>query len=90
MPGVRELADAFHERWLETHPFAASTYGVPGYDDRVPDDSEAGEASRRSELESTLVEADGWSSRASPSPPASRSRACARTSPASCGISTSV
>jgi uncharacterized protein (DUF885 family) len=58
MPGVRELADAFHERWLETHPFAASTFGVPGYDDRVPDDSEAGEASRRSELESTLVEAD--------------------------------
>ena len=44
MSGVREMADAFHERWLATHPFAASIYGVPGYDDRVPDDSEAGEA----------------------------------------------
>jgi uncharacterized protein (DUF885 family) len=58
MPGVRELADAFHERWLATHPFAASTYGVPGYDDRVPDDSEAGEASRRTELALTLAQAD--------------------------------
>ena len=44
MSGVREMADAFHERWLATHPFAASIYGVPGYDGRVPDDSEAGEA----------------------------------------------
>ncbi len=58
MSGVRALADAFHERWLETHPFAASVFGVPGYDDRVPDDSEAGEASRRAELESTLAEVD--------------------------------
>jgi uncharacterized protein (DUF885 family) len=56
MSAVRALADAFHERWLATHPFAASIFGVPGYDGRVPDDSEAGEASRRSELESTLVE----------------------------------
>jgi uncharacterized protein (DUF885 family) len=58
MPGARDLADSFHERWLATHPFAASIFGVPGYDDRVPDDSEAGEASRRTELESTLAEAD--------------------------------
>jgi uncharacterized protein (DUF885 family) len=58
MPGVRELTDAFHERWLATHPFAASVYGVPGYDDRVPDDSEAGEASRRTDLELTLSEVD--------------------------------
>ncbi|HUA69734.1 MAG TPA: DUF885 domain-containing protein [Solirubrobacteraceae bacterium] len=58
MPGVRELTDAFHERWLETHPFAASTFGVSGYDDLVPDDSEEGEASRRAELEATLAEAD--------------------------------
>jgi uncharacterized protein (DUF885 family) len=77
MPGVRELADAFHERWLETHPFAASTYGVPGYDDRVPDDSEASEASRRSELESTLVEADGLEL-ASLSEPAGITLACLR------------
>ena len=69
MPGVRDLADSFHERWLLTHPFAASTFGIPGYDDRVPDASEAGDAARRSELElvraeterldpSTLSEAD--------------------------------
>jgi uncharacterized protein (DUF885 family) len=58
MSAVRALADDFHERWLATHPFAASIFGVPGYDGRVPDDSEAGEASRRSELESTLVEVD--------------------------------
>ena len=37
MSSVRELADSFHERWLQTHPFAASSYGIPGYDDRVPE-----------------------------------------------------
>jgi uncharacterized protein (DUF885 family) len=55
---VRDLADTFHERWLVTNPFAASLYGIPGYDDRVPDDSEAGEAAWRSELDSTLARAD--------------------------------
>jgi uncharacterized protein (DUF885 family) len=54
---VRDLADIFHERWLATHPFEASLYGVPGYDDRVPNDSEAGEAAWRSELDSMLAEA---------------------------------
>ncbi len=49
---VRELADSFHERWLAAHPFAASDFGIPGYDDRVPDASEAGEAAWRGELES--------------------------------------
>lgn len=39
---VRELADSFHERWLARNPFAASMYGIPGYDGQVPDDSEAG------------------------------------------------
>jgi uncharacterized protein (DUF885 family) len=56
---VRRLADGFHERWLATHPFHASGYGIPGYEDRVPDDSEAGEAVRRTELESTLADAHG-------------------------------
>ena len=56
---VRELADAFHERWLATNPFAASNYGIPGYDDQVPDDSEAGEAAWRRELESMLADARG-------------------------------
>lgn len=31
--------------------------GVPGYDDRVPDDAEVGEAARRVELESVLADA---------------------------------
>jgi uncharacterized protein (DUF885 family) len=55
---VRELTDTFHERWLATNPLAASNYGIPGYDDRMPDDSEAGEAAWRAELESVLAEAD--------------------------------
>jgi uncharacterized protein (DUF885 family) len=58
VPDVRRLADTFHERWLATNPFAASLYGIPGYDDRVPDDSEAGEDSWRLELEPVLAEAD--------------------------------
>jgi uncharacterized protein (DUF885 family) len=54
---VRALADAFHEGWLAAHPFVASIFGITGYDDRVSDDSEAGEAARRAELESVLVDA---------------------------------
>ena len=54
---VRELADTFHEHWLATHPFVASYYGIPGYDNRVPDDSEAGEAAWRAELNSLLAAA---------------------------------
>ena len=53
---VRELADSFHERWLAAHPFAASMYGIPGYDGQVPDDSEAGEAAWQDELESVLAD----------------------------------
>jgi uncharacterized protein (DUF885 family) len=56
--GVRELADAFHERWLGAYPFVASIYGITGYDDRVPDESEEGEAARRAELESVLAQLD--------------------------------
>jgi hypothetical protein len=54
---VRGLADTFHDRWLARNPFAASVYGIPGYEDRVPDDSEAGEAAARAELESVLADA---------------------------------
>lgn len=56
---VRELADSFHQRWLATHPFAATNYGIPGYDDRVPDDSEAGDAAWRAELGDVLTDVDG-------------------------------
>jgi uncharacterized protein (DUF885 family) len=53
---VGALADAFHERWLAAYPFVASIYGITGYDDRVSDDSEEGEAARRAELESVLAD----------------------------------
>ena len=42
MTSARDLADRFHTRWLEQNPFAATSYGIPGYDDLVPDESEAG------------------------------------------------
>ncbi len=54
---VRGLADTFHERWLTTHPFTATYFGIPGHDDQVPDDSEAGEAGWRAALESMLADA---------------------------------
>src|ERR1700733_2857617 len=54
---VRALSDNFHERWLATNPFAASLYGLPGHDGQVPDDSEAGDAAWRTELESVLADA---------------------------------
>jgi uncharacterized protein (DUF885 family) len=42
MTAARELADRFHQRWLEQNPFTATMYGIPGYDDQVPDESEEG------------------------------------------------
>jgi uncharacterized protein (DUF885 family) len=57
MTPVRDLVDRFHTEWLEVHPFAASQYGIPGFDDRVPDDSDAGEAVWRSTLVATRREA---------------------------------
>ena len=44
MTEARDLADRFHERWLHVHPFAATMYGIPGYDHLLPDDSERGAA----------------------------------------------
>ncbi len=57
MSSVRDLADHYHREWLAAHPFDASYYGIPGFDDRVPDDSEAGEAAWRSTVEAVLTEA---------------------------------
>lgn len=57
MTTARELADRYHEGWLAAHPFAASQYGVPGHDADVPDESEAGDARRRAEVEAALAEA---------------------------------
>jgi uncharacterized protein (DUF885 family) len=57
MTDVRDLADRFHQRWLEHNPFSASSYGIPGYDDLVPDVSEAGEHAWRAEIDGYLAEA---------------------------------
>lgn len=51
---VRALTDEFHERWLTANPFAASMYGVPGYDDLAPDASVEGDAAWRSVVEEVL------------------------------------
>ncbi|HXW45944.1 MAG TPA: DUF885 domain-containing protein [Streptosporangiaceae bacterium] len=58
MNPVRGLADRFQQRWLEANPFAASMYGIPGYDDRVPDDSEEGVQAWRAEVARFAREAD--------------------------------
>src|SRR5215471_13870555 len=49
MTSARELADRMHRRWLEENPFAATMYGIPGYDDLVPDESEEGRRAWRAE-----------------------------------------
>lgn len=58
MSSPRSLADQFHHRWLENHPFAATSYGIPGYDDLVPDDSEEGSAGWRAEVQALVAGAD--------------------------------
>jgi len=58
MTPARDLADRFHQRWLEANPFAATMYGIPGYDDRVPDESEEGAQAWRAEVAQFLGEAD--------------------------------
>jgi uncharacterized protein (DUF885 family) len=58
MAPARDLADRFHHRWLEANPFTASMYGIPGYDDLVPDESEEGARAWRTEVTRFLQEAD--------------------------------
>jgi uncharacterized protein (DUF885 family) len=58
MTSARDLADRFHQRWLTENPFAASMYGIPGYDDLTPDESEEGAQAWRAEAERFLGEAD--------------------------------
>ena len=58
MTSARDLADRFHRRWLEENPFAASMYGIPGYDDLMPDESEEGTRAWRAEAAQFLGEAD--------------------------------
>ena len=63
MTAARDLADRVHRRWLEENPFAATMYGVSGYDDRVPDESEAGQQAWQAELEQFLQDADAVAAR---------------------------
>jgi len=56
MSSPTELADGFNAKWLSVHPFAASYMGIPGYEDRVPDASEAGDDSWRAVVEAVLSE----------------------------------
>ena len=58
MTPARDLADRFHQRWLEENPFTATMYGIPGYDNLVPDESQAGAQAWRAEVEQFLREAD--------------------------------
>src|SRR5215472_11497810 len=57
MSAPRDLADRFHQRWLKEYPFAATMYGIPGYDHLLPDESEAGQRAWRAEVEGFLKEA---------------------------------
>jgi len=57
MTAARDLADRFHQRWLHANPFAATSYGIPGYDDLLPDDSADGRQAWRAEVERFLREA---------------------------------
>jgi uncharacterized protein (DUF885 family) len=58
MTEARDLADRFHERWLHANPFAATMYGIPGYDHLLPDDSAEGQQAWRAEAERFLDEAE--------------------------------
>src|SRR6266566_7264959 len=58
MTSAPELADRVHRRWLEENPFAATMYGIPGYDDLVPDESEEDRRAWRAEVGQFLGEAD--------------------------------
>jgi len=58
MTSARDLADRLHRRWLEENPFTATMYGIPGYDDLVPDDSAEGQQAWRAEVGRFLAEAD--------------------------------
>ena len=58
MTSARDLADRFHRRWLDVNPFVATMYGIPGYDDLVPDESAAGQQAWRAEAARFVAEAD--------------------------------
>jgi uncharacterized protein (DUF885 family) len=58
MTAARDLADRFHERWLHANPFAATMYGIPGYDHLLPDESTEGQQAWRAAASGFLDEAE--------------------------------
>jgi uncharacterized protein (DUF885 family) len=58
LTSARDMADRVHQRWLAENPFTATMYGIPGYDDLVPDESEEGRQAWRAEVRQFLGEAD--------------------------------
>src|ERR1700748_3288961 len=58
MTSARDLADRFHRRWLDVNPFVATMYGIPGYDDLVPDESAAGQQAWRAAAARVVAEGD--------------------------------
>jgi uncharacterized protein (DUF885 family) len=78
MSTARELADRLDAAMNRANPFEASYMGVSGYDDLVPDASEAGEAGRRAEMEEMLAEARTLEA-ATPSPADSVTLGCVTT-----------
>jgi uncharacterized protein (DUF885 family) len=70
MSSVRQLADRFLTDYWAARPFEASSLGIPGYDDLVPDASEAGDAAWRGTVEAVLAEARSLERGVGPGPDA--------------------
>ena len=56
MPGVREVADSYIEQMAACDPISATSWGVPGYEDRLPDLSPDG-LEKTADLERAALEA---------------------------------
>ena len=70
MSTPRQLADRFLTEYWAARPFEASSLGIPGYDDQVPDASEAGDAAWRDTVEGVLAEARSLGATVPPGPDA--------------------
>ncbi|MDA8298241.1 MAG: DUF885 domain-containing protein [Actinomycetota bacterium] len=57
MSETADLAARFLDAWFTRDPFAATSYGVPGYDHLVPDASPEGDDAWRSRVEAVLAQA---------------------------------
>jgi uncharacterized protein (DUF885 family) len=54
---LARVCDRYFRSWMAADPFAATEYGVPGYDAEVPDPSREADAARAAELERLGAEA---------------------------------